>query len=164
MHFDPFRKLISKWLSPLVRDAIQKHEGAEKMIHTAMSFANDSQVEGDYLEFGVFRGRAFARAFHAAQMYQRLDVMRFFAFDSFQGLPAITAIDDGAACRYKRGDYACDLAQFRKNLTAGAVDLRKVEAVAGWFNEVLNEETKSRLPIKKAAVVWIDCDLYESTP
>jgi hypothetical protein len=38
-----------------------------------------------------------------------------------------------------------------------------VKAVKGWYDKVLNEETKKKLPLKKAAVVMVDCDLYEST-
>jgi O-methyltransferase len=43
------------------------------------------------------------------------------------------------------------------------VDLAKVEIVAGWYDDVLNDEAKERLPLRAASVIWVDCDLYEST-
>lgn len=33
----------------------------------------------------------------------------------------------------------------------------------GFYDKVLTDELKKRLPIKRAAIVWIDCDLYNST-
>ena len=47
-----------------------------------------SGTGGDYLEFGVYQGSSLIMAFHLARRY-RLNTMRFFAFDSFAGLPAI---------------------------------------------------------------------------
>jgi hypothetical protein len=43
------------------------------------------------------------------------------------------------------------------------VDLSRVKLVPGWYDKTLNDKTKRELQIKKAAVVWVDCDLYEST-
>ena len=39
----------------------------------------------------------------------------------------------------------------------------KIKLVKGWFNETLTEKTKTELEIKSAAIVYIDCDYYEST-
>jgi len=43
-------------------------------------------TDGDYLEFGVFRGRSFKLAYEEAQR-NNLNKIRFFAFDGFVGLP-----------------------------------------------------------------------------
>ena len=43
------------------------------------------------------------------------------------------------------------------------MDLAKVKIVPGWFKDTLNAETRTKLFLKSAAVVWVDCDLYEST-
>src|SRR2546423_1376775 len=64
----------------------------EWMLKTALDFAAYSRLEGDYLEFGVFRGDHFSAAFHLAQT-AGLPAMRFYAFDSFAGLPAIAGHD-----------------------------------------------------------------------
>ena len=39
----------------------------------------------------------------------------------------------------------------------------KVNLVKGWYDKVLNGDTKKHLSTKKAAFIFIDCDLYEST-
>ena len=43
------------------------------------------------------------------------------------------------------------------------VSLDKVTITEGWFDKTLNDETKEKLAISKAAIIWLDCDFYEST-
>jgi len=133
------------------------------LLNIVMSFIDDARVEGSYLEFGVFTGRAFTDAFHAAQKHKKLHSMKFYAFDSFEGLPEPEETYADGTGRYRKGEYACGIDKFKENISNNGVDLNKVTCVAGWYNEVLNEEMRKSLPIKKAAVVYIDCDLYEST-
>ena len=49
-------------------------------------FLNDSEITGDYLEFGVHRARTFRMALTCARLHNMTD-MEFHAFDSFAGLP-----------------------------------------------------------------------------
>jgi O-methyltransferase len=134
----------------------------EKMLETAMDFAVRSELEGDYLEFGVSGGKSFIMSFHLAQM-KNLRSMKFYAFDSFQGLPKIQGIDAEGYRQFSKKQFGCDVDTFKTNISKKGVDLNKVEIVPGWFDEVLNEETKKKLPVKKASIVLVDCDLYEST-
>jgi O-methyltransferase len=138
------------------------HLPHERVIKTAMDFVSYSNLEGDYLEFGVFQGSHFTTAFRFAQM-NHLDFMKFYAFDSFQGLPEITGLDGAAPRQFSKGEFSCDAETFTKNISRHGVDLNKVVIIPGWFDQSLNLETKQKLPIKKAAIVWIDCDFYEST-
>jgi len=41
--------------------------------------------------------------------------------------------------------------------------MNDVVIVPGWYKDTLNDETKKKLNIKKASIIYIDCDLYEST-
>jgi len=50
-----------------------------------------TQLKGDYLEFCVFDGKTFAYAFKI--MAQLFPEMKFFALDSFVGLPEPKGID-----------------------------------------------------------------------
>jgi len=124
------------------------------------------ELEGDYLEFGVFRGESFRNAIRAAQQGYRATKEgrfpgRFFAFDSFQGLPAVASMGDGVN-PYAPGEFATAQAVFEKNL--GKLRERyPVEIVAGWFDATLTPATAERLHLCRAAFVNIDCDLYEST-
>jgi len=88
--------------------------------------------------------------------------MYFYAFDSFEGLPEVTGKDKDYSL-YRKGDYACDEGSFRQILAANGVDLDAVTIVPGFYENTLNKETKKNLNIKRAAIVWIDCDIYEST-
>ena len=52
----------------------------------AMNYVFGCQIQGDYLEFGSFRGNTLTTAFLSAKRFG-LNSMRFFIFDSFEGLP-----------------------------------------------------------------------------
>jgi len=134
----------------------------EKLLYRTMAFVQGNSIEGDYLEFGTYQGRSLASAHHIAQLYS-LKKMRFYAFDSFEGLPEIQGVDREGFCNFKKGDFSCSQEDFLKILKRRGVDLNKVQLIPGWFDQVLNDKTKRSLPIKKAAVIWIDCDLYKST-
>ena len=139
------------------------------------SFLAWNQIEGDYLEFGVYKGNSFAEAYRAIRLERRrvqvsigrpeIDTWvqrrpRFFAFDSFEGLP------DGPGSRhldYAVGAYACSESEFLQNIAKKGVDLVDVITVPGYYDSTLNHQVKSRLSLKRAAMVMVDCDLYEST-
>jgi hypothetical protein len=138
-------------------------EPRRAMLAQAMDYASHS-VEGDYLEFGVSTGRTFVAAWEHAQR-AGLARMRFFAFDSFRGLPEARGVDalGFQHAAFEAGAYACSDEEFRALLKRRGVDASRVTLVPGWYSEVLNPATASTLPLKTAAVVWIDCDFYEST-
>jgi O-methyltransferase len=172
----PLRVLLGKFvLVPEPEDGT--FIGQHGCLNTAASFYAWNQIEGDYLEFGTYRGDSFAAAYHAvkrarsvhgALMKQKDESYarwiarppRFFAFDSFEGLPA------GSVERqvdYTPGSYSCSERDFRANVAARGVDLADVVTVPGYFDQSLNAATKQRHGLERAAVVMIDCDLYEST-
>lgn len=129
----------------------------ERILLEVISFS----TPGDYLEFGSYEGYSAITAYHIAQQLGR-NRMRFFIFDSFQGLPAPTGIDSECT-HFHKGASSCTLDAFMANLRASKVDLTKFIITPGWYEEVLNEKTKQSLDIKAAAIVYIDCDLYHST-
>ncbi|OGM98201.1 MAG: hypothetical protein A2735_00640 [Candidatus Yanofskybacteria bacterium RIFCSPHIGHO2_01_FULL_41_21] len=136
----------------------------EEILEKAMKFAAHVGIGGDYLEFGVWKGRSFARAYHMRKYIKdaKLNGMKFYAFDSFQGLPEIKNEHDTSSSEFKKGDYACDIGTFRHNLINKGVDLKEVTIIPGWYEETLNEETKNKLSLKKASIIFVDCDIYES--
>lgn len=136
----------------------------EKTAEIVFQFAAIQRLEGDYLEFGTFWGASFVRAYRFAQMFGLKD-MRLYAFDSFCGLPPVTAgsADDFEANMFKEGDFSCSLYDFKKTLIGSGVDMARVDIIAGWYHKTLTPELQRQLPVRKAAIVLIDCDLYEST-
>ncbi len=165
------RKLLRpsfKWVKRAVqpgwvqaRDKLGEHE-YEMVLKNSMNYVAGCHMEGDYLEFGVSWGNTFIAAFQNARRFG-LNSMRFFAFDSFQGLPSVAGIDAQGDCEYHKGQYACNSSEFQRRIQQAGVDMNRVRLVPGWYDKILNEKTRQELQIKKAAVIWIDCDLYEST-
>src|SRR5438105_14023665 len=83
----------------------------EEFIKEAMEYIAATRLGGDYLEFGVFKGRTFVPAYHFAQR-NNLKGMRFYGFDSFEGLPAIKGKDEGG--EFLEGQYCLSFEQFTK--------------------------------------------------
>jgi len=137
----------------------------EEILEKAMRFAAHAGIKGDYLEFGVWKGRSFVKAFHLRNLFmdEKLEQMKFYAFDSFQGLPEIKNEFDMTSEAFKKGQYSCDLGTFKKILRNNGVNMEEVVIVPGWYQDTLNQRTKKELGLEKASVVFIDCDLYEST-
>ena len=150
--------------------------GAHGCLQTGASFVAWNQVDGDYLEFGVYRGGSFIAAFQAIEKNRRnvgsanrgsselsqwlAKRPRFFAFDSFAGLPG------GEAERqsdYGEGAYACTEDMFRRNVQEAGVDMARVVTVPGMYDKSLTPAVKAQHGLRQAAMVMIDCDLNEST-
>lgn len=164
------RPLISLTRAPRVRysnffyelEGLLHYYPREEMLKLALRYVLLSKIEGDYLEFGVFKGETLAAAYHLARR-NNLSAMRFFGFDSFQGLPKLEGIDREGGYQFQHGDYKCDLEDVRSGLLERGVDLTRTKLIPGWFSESLTSETCEAHDLRKAAIIWVDCDLYEST-
>lgn len=186
------RKLISELLKmpgKRIRRTVRQLVGNLPRTHIEIvsDYVFNEAIEGDYLEFGVFRGGSFisaykvleaARKFWASDeanraVYSNKDRaaksnvtkkndIRYFAFDSFDGLPELKGVDKGAT-RFSGGRFDCSEPEFLSILKGQGVDLTKVTTVPGWYDKTLNNETKKKFNLKSAALVMVDCDLYEST-
>ncbi|MBN2311802.1 MAG: hypothetical protein JXR94_22680, partial [Candidatus Hydrogenedentes bacterium] len=87
--------------------------------------------------------------------------MRFIGFDSFEGLPAPEGVDAGAP-DLPKGKFDCSEPAVRGNIAAAGVPMEKVVTVPGWYADTLTPATREQLSLEAAAIVHIDCDLYES--
>ena len=132
----------------------------QQMLKTATDFISAHGIEGDYLEFGVYEGTTFQSAYHIADR-AGLNKMHFIAFDSFEGLPRPESIDVDPGQPFEEGAYSCSEEEFKEKMKEGGVDASRVKIVKGWFDTSLTPEKRNE--IKKAAIIWIDCDLYLST-
>jgi O-methyltransferase len=133
------------------------------LLDLVMGFVADCRIDGAYLEFGCADGGSLSDAFHASRRYRGLENMQFLVFDSFEGLPEPSGLDAQESLRYSKGDFACSVDTYRKNIRKRGVNAERVTLIPGWYSETLTEDLGRTLAITKAAVVWIDCDLYEST-
>jgi len=149
--------------------------GREEVLLGAFRFVRRNMLGGDYLEFGVYQGdtihlayafseymsksvQGWLRAVERAALMRR---MRFFGFDSFEGLPEPVGIDAGPI--FQKGDFAISLEEVQQLLRQRGTDLNRVHLVPGFYDEVLTPSLRQTLDLQAAAIVHVDCDLYKST-
>lgn len=134
------------------------------MLERAFDFVRHNTVLGDYYEFGVYAGKTFQYAYHAAEA-RGLKKMHFHAFDSFEGFSQPKGHDDIG--HVVKGGRFCSLEQFIKNVRGAGVPANRFTTTKGWFSDTLEGEgkisTQKNLGDSKIAVVWLDADLYEPT-
>lgn len=120
---------------------------------------------GDYCEFGIFKGYAFWKAQDISKRFEGdFSRMRFFGFDSFQGLPEITTPEDQTEDEvFYEGQYNCSKEGVINNLNSNGVDWERTFLVEGFFEDSLTEAFKAEYNLEKIAIALIDCDLYSST-
>ena len=155
-------------------------------INLAANYIYTQDIEGDYLEFGCFRGESFIDAYlninkaekywlsdkrkkkaftnnlHNLDFYNKNYNRKFLGFDSFSGLPKPSHIDKDHHL-FKEGRYDCSKEEFIKIIKDAKVDINRVQLVEGFYKDTLSDQLKLSLKIEKAAIIMIDCDLKEST-
>ncbi|HMH52238.1 MAG TPA: TylF/MycF/NovP-related O-methyltransferase [Candidatus Acidoferrum sp.] len=135
--------------------------GRAHMADLAARFVSTNRVNGSYLEFGVWRGSTFAQ-FHHTFRRHRLHVPMY-AFDSFQGLPEPTGVDATVGGEpFSAGQFGCSALDFVAELRGRWVPETAYTIVAGFYADTLRPELYEKLGLGTAALVWIDCVLYES--
>jgi hypothetical protein len=158
--------------------AVNNHQS---VLDNAFGIQLVNQTPGDYLEFGVFRGARMIQAYKTARFLSKyvrsgkdpylakmssknLDEMRFFGFDSFEGLPKANKIDvaEGQEEWIGEGGFAAGLEEVKGLLPKEGIADGSIKLVPGWFNESLTAEAKKSLELTTASIVYIDCDYYES--
>ena len=171
--FDSLRRFFVR------ASAVSSHQS---VLDSAIGIQMVNHVEGDYLEFGVFRGDRLIQAYETTTFVTKrvrqskdpylmkaspsnLEAMRFFGFDSFEGLPKASAIDvvQGQEEWIGEGGFCASLAEVTALMPKKGIADGRIKLVKGWFNETLTQQTKRDLNIKAASIVYVDCDYYEST-
>jgi hypothetical protein len=114
-------------------------------------------VPGDFIETGVWRGGAciFMRGILRARGINDRTV---WVADSFDGFPKPTRNDDKMlASQPEQANLAVPMADVVHNFDLYGLLDRHVQFLPGWFSQTLPG------PVKKLAVLRLDCDLYVST-
>jgi hypothetical protein len=128
----------------------------------AYDYLSANFIQGDYYEFGCHKGRTFRMSLSEARK-KNFNSMKFYAFDSFEGLPEPKGIDRSSA--FFKGGLATSLDQFKEIMFLHNVYVDKIKQIKGFFENTLTKELQKEF-IKigsKISLVYIDCDLYEST-
>ena len=87
--------------------------------------------------------------------------LTYIGFDSFEGLPEIAQIDHQDI--WSKGKLAFAEKKFIDRVLSHGVPADKLKTVVGFYDTSLTKELEKKLLPKKAAVIYIDCDLYTST-
>ena len=151
-------------------------------IRNISKFVVNECVVGDYYEFGVYRGETTAQFFHMltqtatrrlentnpiseSATYQARawfqDSCNFNLYDSFEGLPSLTSSDKGTNDFFE-GQYSVSERDVIRKLTDSKVPIERVNTVAGWFSTTCDPMKVETSSLRKASVIWLDCDLYSS--
>lgn len=135
-----------------------------EVVHKCLKRAIETGIsdQGDYCEFGIFKGHTFLRAQMAANKLG-IKNMRFFGFDSFEGLPKPEGIDVTEEEHFYAGQYEWPIEAVRKELDAHGADWNRTFLVKGYFNDTLTEETRNKFGIESVPIALVDGDLYSST-
>lgn len=119
----------------------------------------EQNIEGDFLEAGVWKGGAsmFMRAI--LKCYGIRDKTVWLA-DSFRGLPPPKSEypADKDDTHYQHEDLAISLEQVKHNFQTLDLLDEQVKFIEGWFHETL-----FTAPIDKISLLRLDGDMYEST-
>ena len=163
---------IKRWFLRLFENYVlsfpflSEHRLAKDLIYEFLRvwhYLSRANIRGDYLEFGVYEGASFNLSMRSAEKFfpkGSPDSPRFFAFDSFQGLPAIHPERDSAV--YGQGQYEAGLDTFKKNIKKASRGW-EIVTVPGFFDSSLTPQLLQEHKLRQAAFVNIDCDLYGST-
>lgn len=131
----------------------------EEIFLSVARFCNANRPIGGYFfEFGCHSGNTMRMAWkHSRHLFD----WTYVAFDSFEGLPELKPKDDQEI--WKKGKLATAEEDYVKIVTSAGMPRDRLITVKGFYDQTLTPELARRLGDKKAAAVYIDCDLYEST-
>jgi hypothetical protein len=146
-HWSPARNL---WLRRYTAFGLSERE---RIFLLAAQFLHRNRpMNGCYFEFGCYGANTMRLAWkHTRHLFD----WTYVAFDSFEGLPEIGEIDRQNI--WAKGKLAMPEEEFRRLCR---VPENRLIAVKGFYKDSLTPAL--RLP-GKAAMIYIDCDLYEST-
>jgi hypothetical protein len=141
----------------------QSNRQAEKALffRRTFDFLTDNRVHGDYHEYGCHRCRTFRMALTEARRHN-LGSMKFFAFDSFEGLPETKS--DTSVEIWQRGALTTSEEQFMELVHGHGLFVDRVKAIKGFYSDSLTKGLRQKFldTEGKIALATIDCDLYES--
>lgn len=154
---------LARWAK---QDEIRYNQGnrqREKYLffRRTFDFLHENEIRGDYYEFGCHRCRTFRMALTEARRHN-LDGMKFWAFDSFEGLPSPTT--ETSVSKWTSGALTTSESDFMGMVRKHGIYADKVTTVKGFYSDSLTDELRGRLAKqeRKIALVTVDCDLYES--
>ena len=161
----PGLELLQNWasaliagLNPAVVHNLEKYMALKK-VHYLSALEN---VEGDYLEFGVFTGSSFCHSIRCCRKLVRLNpnIARttFYGFDSFAGFGPLREEDRHPF--YTSENFPASLPKVERRVRKAAGDIA-FQLIPGFFDESLKRGARET-GIEKIRIVFIDSDTFAS--
>jgi hypothetical protein len=141
----------------------QRNRQAEKyeFFRRVFDFLHENEIRGDYHEYGCHRCRTFRMALTEARRHN-LNQMKFWAFDSFEGLP--TPSTETSVSKWTQGALTTSESEFLTIVREHGIYVENVRTTKGFYSDSLTPKLQEQMLASEAkiALVTVDCDLYES--
>jgi hypothetical protein len=156
---------LQNWLSyclaninPAIIHNIEKYNVIKK-VHYLSSIED---IEGDYLEFGVFTGSSFCHSIRCCKYTEKLNPKvsntKFYGFDSFSGFGEISEEDKHPFYTDSNFDTSFENVNNRVKKISKEGNYKLIK---GFFNESLKNGANS-IGISNSRIIFIDSDTYSS--
>lgn len=146
-----------KWVNDSYSPFARKER--ERIYLSIARFAHINRpIEGYYFEFGCHEANTMRMAWNN---FHHLFDWTYVAFDSFEGLPEMEQYDSSTI--FTPGNLATSESEFIQRVTGNGMPRDRLITVKGFYSDSLTSSLNKQLSPKKAAVIYIDCDLYKST-
>lgn len=137
----------------------QEKLGRIQFFYNAFKALSFNGIDGDYAEFGCCGGNTFGHAYRESRHHGH--AAKFWAFDSFQGLPPAGDEKD-LHPEWIEGAMTISIDAFRDKCATNKIPRSDYTVVPGFYDQTLKDpDLDGRL--KNIALAYIDCDLYSST-
>lgn len=157
---------VDHQLAKFGQRALSRPETVHNSFHLAEICCQEN-IEGDFVECGVFAGTQIAAMALANQLYNKEKILHL--FDSFEGIPQAGPNDDetitscigkgdGKGALVSTGISSCSVKQVEQHMREWRIDADALRYHKGWF-----QDTVPKANIKTIAILRLDGDLYEST-
>lgn len=150
--------IVISGIKPAIVHNIEKYHALKK-VHYLTAIED---IEGDYLEFGVFTGSSFCHSIRCNKKLSSLNEniirTRFFGFDSFEGFGEINKEEQHPF--YTDDNFNTSYEKVKKRVSKVSREDR-FKLVQGFFSESLKEGI-SAFGIEKTKILFIDSDTYSS--
>ena len=107
----------------IVWNQVQRQSSKYNFFIQAFDFICDNGIPGDYYEFGCHRCRTFRMAMLEAERHFMSD-MKFYAYDSFEGLPDVPK-DSEYDSRWLKGTLTTSESEFKNLISSSGFDINK---------------------------------------
>jgi O-methyltransferase len=145
-------------INPAIVHNIEKYHALKKVHY--LSAIED--IQGDYLEFGVFTGSSFCHSIRCCKKLAKLNKntlnTKFYGFDSFEGFGDLTDLDRHPFYTDENFSTSLLIVNRRVQRVAGNIQYK---LIPGLFSESLID-APIKLGIGKSRIIFIDSDTYSS--